>query len=374
AALDMVRVARASGAKVMVNGSDSSDHPSLYIGAGAHAVVLGDPEPGVLDLVRAWHGTSVGDSQGIAGLVVPVAGNGRMHRTAPRAPLSGLDELPFPAWDLVDAQEYRRAWTTAHGRLSWNMATSRGCPYRCNWCAKPLFGTRYNQRTPGNVAEELLHLRHVVAPDHVWFADDIFGLTPTWIEAFAREVNARDVRTPFTIQSRANLMRDRVVNALADAGAEEVWLGVESGSQRILDAMDKGTTVEQIRSATRELKAHGIRCGWFIQLGYRGEEWEDIVKTRDLMRDELPDDVGVSVAYPLPGTRFYDQVRSELGPKTNWEDSDDLAMMFQGTYSTAFYKRVRDLLHSEVSSRKPLDGAWDELSHREPEYRVATIG
>jgi anaerobic magnesium-protoporphyrin IX monomethyl ester cyclase len=373
AGLHMVRVARAAGAKVIVNGADPTDRPDLYIGAGAHAVVLGDPEPGVLDLLRSWCDTASRDAREIAGLVVPEPGNGgRVHRTPTRPPLSTLDQLPFPAWDLVDADTYRRAWTRAHGRLSWNMVTSRGCPYRCNWCAKPLFGTRYSQRTPENVAAELLELRETIRPDHVWFADDIFGLTPPWIESFAQEVRRRDARTAFMMQSRVNLMTPRVVAALAEAGAEEVWLGVESGSQRILKAMDKGSTIAQIRAATRELRRCSIRCGWFIQLGYRGEDWADILMTRDLIRAEQPDEVGVSVSYPLPGTRFYEQVRIELGSKTNWEDSDDLAMMFQGTYTTTFYKRVRDLLHLEVSTRTHRDDDWEELRRAQQECRVRT--
>ena len=107
-------------------------------------------------------------------------------------------------------------------------------------------------------------------------------------------------------------------------------MGVESGSQRILDAMDKGTSVAEAREATRTLKAHGVRACWFLQLGYPSETWEDVIRTRDLVRDERPDDVGVSVAYPLPGTKFYRSVEAELGAKRNWRDSADLAMMFRG--------------------------------------------
>ncbi|MBI3982835.1 MAG: radical SAM protein [Gemmatimonadetes bacterium] len=369
AALDMVASARAAGARVVVNGSDAADRPDLYLVAGADAVIPGDPEPAVLDLVAAWTGSNGLKAEAVPGIIIAAPQNGETRRTAPRPALDDLDHLPFPAWDLLDAGSYRRAWTAAHGRLSWNMATSRGCPYRCNWCAKPLFGKRYAQRSPENVAGELDELRHAIAPDHVWFADDIFGLTPAWIEAFARAVSARGARTPFTMQSRANLMKPRAVAALAEAGAEEVWLGVESGSQQILNAMDKGTTVAQVREATRELRRHGIRCGWFIQLGYRGEQWPDLVATRNLVRDEWPDDIGVSVSYPLPGTKFYEQVRTELGRKTNWADSDDLAMMFRGTYVTEFYKRVRDLLHTEVRARQARDAEWDALERHEPDSR-----
>jgi anaerobic magnesium-protoporphyrin IX monomethyl ester cyclase len=253
------------------------------------------------------------------------------------------------------------------------MVTSRGCPYACNWCAKPVYGRRYSQRSAANVAEELSILQQEVAPDHVWFADDIFGLTPGWIEDFAAEVMRRGARIPFTIQSRVNLMTTRTVAALDQAGAEEVWMGVESGSQRILDAMEKGTRVQEVRDATRALKTQGIRSCWFVQLGYLGEEWDDILLTRDLIRDEQPDEIGVSVSYPLPGTSFYQSVRAQLEAKHNWEQSDDLEMLFHGTYTTEFYRRVRDLLHDEVDAlrrgEEPLDERWAELEALESEHR-----
>ena len=377
AALEMVRAAKQTGARVAVNGADAADRPRLYLDAGADALIVGDVEPTLLDLVQYWSGRS-DVPEAVPGLMLSAPADGpHLHphpngvrRTAPRPALEDLDALPFPAWDLVDHHRYRDAWRGSHQRLSWNVVASRGCPYRCNWCAKPLFGSRYVQRSPGNVAEELRRLRDTVAPDHVWFADDIFGLTPWWIEAFAREVVARGARLPFTMQSRVNLMRPNVVAALAAAGAEEVWLGVESGSQRVLDAMDKGTRLEQVRLATRELRAHGIRSGWFVQLGYLGEEWGDILLTRDLIRAERPDEIGVSVSYPLPGTKFFRKVQAQLGVKTNWLHSDDLSMLFSGTYVTEFYKRVRDLLHDEVRSGQPLDAEWHELERHEAEYRA----
>jgi len=317
------------------------------------------------------------DLDGVPGLVF--AGNGgvpsgEVFHTGPRPHVQDLDALPFPAWDLVDVSRYRAAWTQAHGRLSWNMVTSRGCPYGCNWCAKPLFGRGYAQRSPANVADELRCLREAVRPDHVWFADDIFGLVPRWIEAFADSVRTREAVTPFSIQSRVNLMTAGAVAALAHAGCEEVWLGVESGSQKILDAMDKGTTVPQAREATRRLKQHGIRACWFIQLGYPGEQWPDILSTRDLLREEQPHEIGVSVAYPLPGTAFYHRVQQQLGLQRYWRTSEDLAMLFQGTYSTSFYRAVRDLLHDEASAalgapRGELDLRWAELERREAEAR-----
>ncbi len=365
--LAMVARAKQHGCRVTVNGPDSTDQPALYLAAGADAVILGEGEAALAELADHW---SRGDARldEIAGLTLPGLGN-HARKTRPRAQLRDLDALPYPAWDLVDAAAYRTAWTASHGRLSWNMATSRGCPYTCNWCAKPSFGRGYQQRSAASVAQEMLHLKQTVAPDHVWFADDIFGLTAEWLQEFAAEVKRLGIELPFLMQSRANLMRADAVDALAEAGAEEVWLGVESGSQKILDAMEKNITVAMVREATRALKSRGIRACWFIQLGYPGESWDDLTLTRNLIGEERPDDIGVSVAYPLPGTRFHDLVQAQLGPRHNWQDSDDLAMLFQGTFQTEFYRLVRDLLHDEVRSGARNDCRWALLGREGVKHR-----
>jgi len=366
-ALAMIAAAHARGCKVAVNGPDASDNPAIYLAAGADAVVLGEGETAVLDLVDHWvRGASI---DAVAGLILPSPAG--LARTRPRASLQQLDALPHPAWDLIDVDAYRRAWVGAHGEFSWSMAASRGCPYACNWCAKPTFGRRYTVRSPADVADEMVRLKTEVGPDHVWFTDDILGLDVEWLVGFADAVEHRGVRLAFTLQSRVNLMTARAVEALARAGAREVWLGVESGSQKILDAMDKGTTVEAARVATGILQAHGIKACWFIQLGYPSEDWDDLIATRDLIRGSAPDEIGVSVAYPLPGTEFHERVRAQLGRQRNWKDTSDLAMLFQGAFDTALYRKVRDLLHREVDNGSADDAAWDRLEadvhlHRSP--------
>lgn len=380
AAFEMITAAKSAGARVVVNSSDAIDQTAAYLHVGADAVILGEAEDAFLDVTTRWSADPDADLSQIPGLAIAghAAAPSSIRRTPARRSISNLDALPFPAWDLIDVEQYRVAWTAAHGRLSWNMCTSRGCPYACNWCAKPIFGRRYTQRSAAHVADELAHLRRAVAPDHVWFADDIFGITPRWIEAFAGEVRARGAAVPFTMQSRVDLMTPSAVEALAEARCEEVWMGVESGAQHVLDAMDKGTTLDEVREGTRLLKQHGIRACWFVQLGYPGEDWNAILQTRDLIRDERPDDIGVSVAYPLPGTPFYERVRMDLRGKANWSDSDDLAMMFQGAYATDFYREIRDLLHEEVNARaeggsrsREFGAQWSELERREFAHRSA---
>jgi len=233
-----------------------------------------------------------------------------------------------------------------------NMVTTRGCPFHCNWCAKPIWGQTYHVREPAKVATEMAGLQDAYRPDHIWFADDIIGLRAGWMARFADELEARRVRVEFKCQSRVDLLlRDGEIDAFRRAGAHTVWVGAESGSQKILDAMEKGTRVEQIYEATERLHDAGIRVGFFLQFGYPGEDEGDIEKTRQMVRACRPDEIGMSVSYPLPGTKFYRMVKGDLGRKQNWIDSEDLDMMFVGTYTTEFYRQLYRVLHKEFRAR-----------------------
>jgi anaerobic magnesium-protoporphyrin IX monomethyl ester cyclase len=262
---------------------------------------------------------------------------------------------------LVDVAHYRQVWRQRHGYFSMNMATTRGCPYHCNWCAKPIWGQRYASRSPEHVAAEMRWLKDTHNPDHISFVDDIMGLKPGWMERFAGEVERQEAHMPFKCLSRVDLLlRPGEIDALRRAGAQIVWVGAESGSQKILDAMEKGTTVDQIYEASRRLHAAGIQVAFFLQFGYPGETRADIELTLQMVRDCQPDDIGMSVSYPLPGTSFYDRVRGELGARQNWQDSSDLAMLYQGPYATEFYRQLHTVLHKEFRARK----TWRALSHR----------
>jgi radical SAM superfamily enzyme YgiQ (UPF0313 family) len=286
-------------------------------------------------------------------------------------------ELPDPARDLVDVAPYRNAWRQAHGYFSMNAVASRGCPYRCNWCAKPISGDRFHVRPAEAVAEEILRLKADYAAEHVWFGDDVFALNHHWAERFGDEMERRNCAVPLKIQSRADLMTDDTVDALRRAGCAEVWMGVESGSQKVLDAMDKGLLVSEVVEAHLRLKQAGIRACYFLQFGYPGETWNDIRQTIALVRLTRPHDIGVSVSYPLPNTRFYEKVQAELGRKRNWTDSDDLSVMFTAEYTNAFYHAVRDALHVEVDYwRKPalreqVASMWRRVTELEPISRNA---
>jgi len=353
AALTMIDMARARGAEVVVAGSDASDHPGLYLERGARVVLIGEGDRSLVEVMEVLNRDLDAPLDGVAGIAVADPGlPGGVRRTAARAPIRDLDALPFPAWDLVDLGRYKEIWLQRHGRFSLNLVTTRGCPYHCNWCAKPIWGQRYAIRSPDNVVDELAGLVRDHGPDHIWFMDDIFGLKPSWLPAFADLLEERGVRIRFKCLSRPDLMlRDGTVEALARAGCEMVWMGAESGSQKILDAMEKGTTVEQIREAAHRLHGVGVKVAFFVQFGYPGEQREDVEATLRMIRECRPDDVGMSVSYPLPGTPFYERVRSQLGDKRHWVDSDDLDMMYEGPFTTAFYRQLHTVLHTELRAR-----------------------
>jgi radical SAM superfamily enzyme YgiQ (UPF0313 family) len=350
-AWQMLKQAKAVGARVVVHGSDATDHAQDYMRHGAEFVLSGEAEHTLLDVVSALQR---GDDPSLVPGVVQlkrIAGK-EMLEEQPRLTPRQFAGFPLPARDLIDVEKYRETWLAAHGTFSMNLIASRGCPFRCNWCAKPIFGDHHHSRAPEEVAEEMLLLKKEYAVEHLWFADDIFALNRHWTQEFAKEVEKRQCAIPFKIQARADMMTKDTVQALRRAGCAEVWMGVESGSQKILDAMEKGLRVEEISSARENLKAEGIQACYFLQFGYPGETWLDIQKTIALVRETRPDDIGVSFSYPLPGTRFYERVKQQLGAKQNWSDSDDLCVMFKGAYKDQFYRDIRDALHAEVDSWK----------------------
>ncbi len=265
AAYAMIQMACQAGCSVIVCGSDASDHAAEYLDQGASYVLYGEGEATLTELLDALSEKNTRPVAEILGLAYQDADTRQVRRTPRRPDLHELDALPFPAWDLIDVERYRAIWLERHGYYSMNMVTTRGCPFHCNWCAKPIWGQRYNSRSPENVVAEMKWLQQAYHPDHIWFADDLLGLKPGWLETFASVTEREGVRIPFKSLNRVDLLlRGETISALARAGADIVWVGAESGSQKILDAMEKGTRVEQIYEAARRLRAAGVRVGFFL--------------------------------------------------------------------------------------------------------------
>lgn len=353
AAFRMSEIAKEFGCTVIVSGSDSVDHLEKYFHHKVDYAICGEGEQTLGELLDLLNHSPTQQLTSVNGLAF--IENGKITRSAPRKVLKELDTLPYPAWELVNLEKYRELWLKHHGYFSMNLVTTRGCPFHCNWCAKPVYGQVYNSHSPHYIAGQVKLLKEKYSADHIWFCDDIFGLKPGWVKGFDEAVNKDNIKLPFKCLSRADLLlKEDNISHLANAGCESIWIGAESGSQKILDAMDKGTTIEEIYEATRLLKKHGIKTCFFLQFGYTGETMTEINQTIKMVNDLMPDDIGISVSYPLPGTKFYERVSSQMKKKHNWELSDDFEMMFDGTYSTEFYRVLHKRVHKEYRTRQLL--------------------
>ena len=182
AAFQMIKLAKQRGCTVIVSSSDSTDHYEQYLQEGADFILIGEAEITLLELMNAI-AEKQNDLLSIPGFAFKK--DDAVIKTARRNVLKDLDSLPFPAWDLIDMEPYRKTWLKHKGYFSMNMGTTRGCPFKCNWCAKPIYGNRYNSRSPQNVVSELKMLKEKFQFDHIWFCDDIFGLKPGWVHEFA---------------------------------------------------------------------------------------------------------------------------------------------------------------------------------------------
>ncbi len=348
AAFEMTRLSKLHGCTVIVSSSDATDNCEKYIDQGVDFIIKGEGELTLQELITSLK--SGGSSNDIHGIVYR---SDKLRVNPPRNVLRDLDTLPLPAWDLIDIESYKNIWLTHQGYFSINIATTRGCPFKCNWCAKPIYGNRYTSRSPAHVLKEIKLLKDKYQPDHFWICDDIFGLKPGWVKEFRDLITQQGLQFRYKIQSRVDLLLEQdTLNGLVESGAETVWVGAESGAQHILDGMDKGTTVEQIYDATRSMKAKGLKVGFFLQFGYPGETRQDIDATLKMVLELMPDEVGISVSYPLPGTVFYEKVKGQLQDKRNWTDSDDLSAMFQSTYSSSYYKELHRYVHAVYRKHK----------------------
>jgi len=354
AALSSIEHAKQISIPVLIYSSDAADFSKEYFNAGCEAIIYGEGEGTLKESVKAFEENSfISSRENIAGL--KFIKDNSVFTTPGRALISDLDSLPDPDYSFVDIEAYQNIWRKSHGYFSLNISTTRGCPYSCNWCAKPLYGRTYSSRSPKHVAEQIKFLKQKYSVDHLWITDDIFGLKTNWIKDFSYELKRLNIIVPYKCLSRPDLLlKGNTMSDLKESGCKTIWIGAESGSQKILDAMDKGTTVGQIYEAAEAARKLDIEIAFFIQFGYLGEDWNDIKLTRKMILDNLPDDIGVSVSYPLPGTKFYQRVKRQMIDKTNWLDSDDLDLLFRGSYERKFYKLLHRFVHAEYRTKKIL--------------------
>lgn len=346
--LDILRVARAAGWTTVVGGPEPGAYAQEYLASGANFVVFGEGELTMQELLQALRAGASDSVGSIAGLAF-IDAQGAMCQTAPRAQIPNLDAQPWPAREAVDIARYVRTWKDAHGQGSVSFITARGCPYKCRWCSHQVFGMSHRRRHPALVVDEVEWLMQRYSPDMAWVADDVFTIHHGWIRAYAAEMKRRGLHLPFECISRADRLNEEVLDLMAELGCFRMWIGSESGSQRILDAMERGVKVEQVQKATELCRQRGIQTGMFLMWGYEGEAMPDIEATIEHVKRSRPDIFLTTVAYPIKGTPYYAQTKDRLVELKAWSDSSDRERKIKGRHSRNFYQHADRLLRDEVA-------------------------
>jgi len=345
--VEILQTARNAGWKTIVGGPEPGAYIREYLEAGADVVVLGEGEATMEELLPALQGKSHTPLHRVSGIAF-LDESGHLHLTGPRAQISDIDALPWPAREAVDIERYVETWRGAHGKGSLSLITARGCPYHCRWCSHQVFGKSHRRRKPVKVVDEVEWLLNTYNPDMMWFADDVFTIHHGWLRNYAAEMRSRSLHIPFECITRADRLNAEAADLLAELGCFRLWIGSESGSQRILDAMERGVTVAQVHSAVSLCKARGIQTGMFLMWGYEGEELDDIEATIEHVKRTDPDVFFTTVAYPIKGTPYYERTANSLVQLKPWGQSSDRELHLRRRRSPDFYKCADRLLQNEV--------------------------
>lgn len=352
--IEILKTAREAGWKTVVGGPEPGAYTLEYLHAGADFVIAGEGEVTMEELLQALRGGRH-DFAGIAGLAY-LGESGELIQAAPRSQISNLDLQPWPARDSIDIRRYVETWRTHHGSGSVNFITARGCPFRCNWCSHQVFGQSHRRRDPLLVVDEVEWLLSEYSPDMVWVSDDVFTINHAWLRAYAAEMKRRSLRIPFECISRADRLNAEMLDLLAELGCFRIWIGSESGSQRILDAMDRGVKIEQVQDAVRMSRERGIQSGMFLMWGYEGEEMEDIEATIRHVSTSNPDIFLTTVSYPIKGTPYYKRIADRLVQLEPWTTTSDREFKIRGRHSRQFYAHADQLLNNEVKRARMMKG------------------
>jgi len=283
---------------------------------------------------------------------------GEIVQTEPRRLMRPLDNLPWPDRTMENQQAYFDAWRAKHGETAMRIVTSRGCPYHCSWCSKAVYGDTFRRRPVTDVVDEMEALVAQYKPDQFWFADDLFTINRKWVGRFCEEVKKRGITTPFYCVGRPETLTEDLVKDLAETGLFRMYVSAESGSQLVLDKMQKGDTVEEIVRGVRMLQRYGVEVGLFVMLGYPGETHQEVKATINMLHDLDADQVLLSVAHPMKGTRFWEEVKDRLSeaPVGGWLWGDAAKMggrqAFRMDYPWVYYELIQRRVWAELGAKK----------------------
>lgn len=339
--------------RIVLGGPEVRNHITNFLQQGADYLVLGEGEQTMLEIVQHADGMGSTDRAEIDGIAW-VDGQGCIRQNRERAKAKNLDELPLPARQQVDLQLYLDAWRHKHGTNAISVSTMRGCPYSCKWCSRAVYGQSYRRRSPRAVADEIAWIRDHYTVDSLWFVDDVFTVSHKWLDEFAREVTSRGIVMPYECITRADRLNEDVILQLKASGCFRVWIGAESGSQKIIDLMDRRVEVGQVRDMIRLARQHGLQAGTFIMVGYPGETKEDIFETVHHLKTAEPDLFTITVTYPIKGTPLYAEVQDRFLTSLPWEAGTDRDIDFRRTYSRRYYDHAIQLINNEMYYHKAL--------------------
>jgi radical SAM superfamily enzyme YgiQ (UPF0313 family) len=339
-ALELIRMGRDAGCRVIVGGAHASSDPPYFLERGADFVVIGEGEHTLPELIKTLDGEGeLGAVKGIGFME-----NGTPRFTEPRPLERDLDALPGPAWDLIDIEQYYRAMGF---RVFITMAT-RGCPYACIFCNKTMSPRQYRKRDPAKVAEEVESYLKKFRCERVYFVDDLFTCDKNWVLAFCKEVLRRKLKFVWECESRINHVNLNLLMTMRKAGCIKIHFGVESGSERILKSINKKITPEQILEAAKMARLASIWYKFFLLLGFPWERREDLDITREMVFKAMPDNLAISLLIPMPGSAVWNQIQDRLYPD---------ALKFDGLH---YYHRKPSYKHDNLSHEE-LAAFRDEL-------------
>jgi anaerobic magnesium-protoporphyrin IX monomethyl ester cyclase len=348
--LEIVRAAKRAHWTVVLGGPESANYCEEYLDAGADVIVVGEGEHTLAELLPVLARSGPHALAGVRGIAYRDT-SGELQRTAERPKEPDIDSLPWPDREAIDHGLYLDAWKTHHGASSINLITARGCPYRCNWCSHAVYGFTHRRRSPGDVADEIQWIVDRYAPDQVWYADDVFTISHPWLASYVSELEKRGLHRPFETITRADRLQNETAAAmLAKLGCYRIWIGSESGSQKILDAMQRGVSVEQVRRSCQLAKKYGIQVGMFLMWVYDGEELEDIEATIEHVKASDPDIFFTTVSYPIKGTGYFDKVRERVSSPFAWANASDRDYVIGGRRGKDYYKLADQWLRNEVEA------------------------